>query len=100
FSLRHGSFLTSPEHDAPPGPWRASVQLTLTVVFEGETALRLRDDVERPRQGGRVVDVDGRTVADRLRDSASSGSVGGGKIDFAHFRFLLLVRAATRTSIT
>src|SRR5690606_6893928 len=65
------------EHDAPPVPGRASVQLAGRVVFEGETALSLYDGVERRRQGGRVVDVDGRAVADRLRDSVSSGFVGG-----------------------
>src|SRR5690606_17341351 len=64
------------EHDAPPVPGRASVQLAGRVVFEGDSALSLYDGVERPRQGGRVVDVDGSVVAERLRYSVSGGSVG------------------------
>src|SRR5690606_36608658 len=65
------------EHDAPPVPGRASVQLAGREEFEGETALSLYDGVERPRLGGRVVDVDGRAVATRLRVCLSGGREGG-----------------------
>src|SRR5690606_22638627 len=77
------------EHDAPPVPWRASVQLAVRVVFEGEPALFLHDGVKRPRESGSVFEVDGSAVSERLRDSGIGGAVGGASGAVAGHRFLL-----------
>src|SRR5690606_3124141 len=57
------------EHDAPCVSWRASVQLPLAVVFDGNAALKLHEGGKRPRESRCVVEVYGSAVSERLCDS-------------------------------